>query len=220
MDLDKYKCSPDDDSYKKCLKTKMGCTETPVTFIPVKNKNNFDISYYKGPLPIAIISMDGLYVYGYTHDPMVTGIMQLEPHKSNPIEHYLWSNMQTSRKMSYSDTMYKLNHRCVQLGCPPNELNTTVKFFEESRYILWLCIVSTKCIPMEQLINMEIEYMKRITGADPTILQRCKEEYHLPDATQECLSKWIEKMYKTNTLQGDTNGIFDNVGSQVKDMLN
>lgn len=219
MDLSKYKCLPTKDSYRRCLQHQMGCKEYINIFKRVKNKYDFDITSYHGALPVAIISLDKKYVYGYTSDITVTSILQLEPHKSNPPMQYMWSNIKPACTMSYKEIMFKLNHRCVQLGNPPPELSTGIKFFEESRYIMFLCVLETQCITMEHLIELETRYMKAITSTNNSILSKCKELYKLDNATQEDLARWIHKIYTTSKKQYSTNGLFMNVGKQVKEML-
>ena len=219
IDLSKYRCITTKDSYRRCLQHQMGCKEYINIFKRVENKYNFDISSYHGSLPIAIISRDKKYVYGYTSDITVTSILQLEPHKSNPPMQYLWSNVKPSCEMSYKEIMFKLNHRCVQLGNPPPELCTDIKFFEESRYIMFLCVLETKCITIERLIELETRYMQSITGNNKGILSKCKELYKLDNATQEDLAEWIHKIYTSSKSEWSTNGLFANVGKQVKEML-
>lgn len=219
MDLTKYKCMRTRDSYRTCLETHMGCKEYINNFKRVQNKYNFDLSNYSGPLPLCIISSDKQYVYGYTKDTLACSIYDLEPHKSSPPEQYLWCGIKPSCRMSYLDIIYRLNHRCVQLVSPPPELNTTVQFFEESRYIMWLCVLETKCIPMEKLVDMEVEYMKQITTGTPSILKKCKELYNLRCASEEYMEKWIRKIYMEGKTDGSSNGLFDGVASEVKEML-
>lgn len=219
MDISKYKCIATKDSYRRCLQHQMKCKEYINIFKRVKDKYNFDISKYHGSLPVAIISFDKKYVYGYTSDVSATSILELEPHKSSPPMQYLWSNVKPSCEMSYKDIMFKLNHRCVQLGNPPPELCTDIKFFEESRYIMFLCVLETECIPMDRLIELEVRYMKAITNLNMNILSKCKELYKLDNATQEDLAKWIHQTYTTSKNQWSTNGLFASVGKQVKEML-
>ena len=219
MDLSRYKCLASKDSYRQCLTTQMNCTDHITIFKRVEDRYNFDISNYSGPLPVGIISADKKYVYGYTNDVHVNSIYQLEPHKSKPPEQYLWSDIKPLCRMPYSEIMYKLNHRCVQLISPPPELNTDIKFFEESRYITWLCILETGCIPMEKLVDMEINYMLAITNENKKILERCKRLYALDSATQEDLIKWIKDMYAEMKAPYSTNGLFKKVGMEVKEML-
>ena len=219
MDLSKYRCLATKDSYRKCLASQMNCTDHINIFIPVEDKFDFDISMYKGPLPVAIISKDKRYVYGYTKNTQVNSIYSLEPHASKPPPQYLWSLVKPQRTFKYGQVMHLLNHRCVQLASPPPELNTTVQLFEDSRYIVWLCVTETKCIPLERLIELEINYMIAITKENRGILETCKRMYKLENATQDDLIQWIKNLYNKSKIQGNTNGLFSNVGKQVGQML-
>lgn len=219
MDLSDYFCPHGDDSYRKCLKQKMGCKHHIEEFVPVRDKNNFNLSTYNGPLPVGVTSWDGMYLYGYAEDTQPTNINQLEPHKSRPRQTYLWCNDIPEMNIPYKEVMWKLNHRCVQLAAPSSSLNTTVAFFEESRHILWSCVLETNCIPIERLIELEINYMKLLTEENHKIIEKCKQMYNLKEATQDCLSDWISSIYQTGKAETGANGLFNRVGSQVKEML-
>ncbi len=197
----------------------MGCKHRIEEFVPVRDKNNFDLSTYKCPLPVGIISWDGIYVYGYSEDTQPSNINQLEPHKSRPRQTYLWCNDVPEMNIAYKEIMWKLNHRCVQLAAPSSSLNTTVAFFEESRHIMWSCVLETECIPMERLIELEVNYMKLLTDDNHKIIQKCKQMYKLKEATQECLAEWIASIYRLGKAESGTEGLFAKVGSQVKEML-
>tara|TARA_A100001015_G_C14968845_1_gene704234 strand:- start:1050 stop:1718 length:669 start_codon:yes stop_codon:yes gene_type:complete len=221
MDLSKYVTDSNIESYKECLKQRMGCKHEINVFLPVKNRYSFDISRYKGPLPVAVVSNTSgrSYVYGYTDDTAVNTIHQLEPHKSKKAEMYLWSNECPSFDERYGEIMWMLNHRCVQLSNPPAGLGYSVSLFEKSRHILWLCVLETKCVSMDRLIDLEKSLMKSITKDNHQILKKCHQLYKLKDSTPETVAEWIEKIYKTNTQFEDTGGLFEKVGTQVKEML-
>ena len=219
INLEQYKCLPTKNSYRQCLLTKMDCTDHINIFRPVKNRFNFNISNYTGPLPVGIISSDRNTLYGYTNDVSVTSIYKLKPHVSRPPEQYLWSKNIVEQNFTYKDIMYMLNHRCVQLQNPPSVLHNDVNFFEQSRYITWLCIYETKCIEMEKLIELEIRYMKCLVNRNKKIMEICKDLYNLEEATQEKLSEWVKNLYIGMTPDTSTNGLFIKVADQVKHML-
>ena len=84
---------------------------------------------------------------------------------------------------------------------------------------MWSCVLEPKCIPMERLIELEVNYMKLLTEDNHKIIQKCKQLYNLKEATQECLADWIASIYKGGKAESHTNGLFAKVGSQVKEML-
>ena len=84
---------------------------------------------------------------------------------------------------------------------------------------MWSCVLETECIPMERLIELEVNYMKLLTDDNHKIIQKCKQMYKLKEATQECLAEWIASIYRLGKAESGTEGLFAKVGSPVKAML-
>ena len=219
MDISNYQCKQTIEAYKYVLKNKLSLPN-PIGFVGVKNQNKFDISSYNGKFPAGVV-LNGNCVIGWTNDKTPTNIFELEPHKSNPKKGYYWSKRIPYFELSYSKIIYRLNHRCTQLLNPDKVIfdNLSTKFFEDSRHILWDCVLHTKCIPLERLIELEVRYMNSVVGDD--ILIKCQELYGLESPTTECMEKWIRWQYENMGLSDNVvyKGLFNNVERFVTEIL-
>jgi len=219
MDISNYRCHQGITEYNFVLKHKHGL-EKAAGFFPVNTQKKFDLSTYKGKFPVGVV-LNGNYVIGWCRDTTPTNVFELEPHKSNPKHGYYWSARMPRNEDTYKEIIYRLNHRCVQLSAPDKTVfdRTSIPYFEDSRHILLLCVLETKCIPMERLIALEVKYMDAVAGDD--IVTNCYRSHSLKYPTKTCLAEWITSQYKKARLTEDHDyqGLFDNVSTCVKEML-
>lgn len=219
MDLSKYRCGGSISDYKFILRKKLSLNN-PAGFVAVKNEKTFDLSGYTGQFPVGVILNDN-YVIGWSNDKTPTNIYELEPHKSNPKKGFFWDVRIPTMELSYKDTIALLNYRCVQLSAPDKTQFdiVTCKKFEDSRHILWACVLDTNCITIDRLIELEVAYMK--TAIDLPMLNKCKNMYDLQYPSKKCLEEWIVNQYKKGRFPDNTTvgGFFDNVKNCVKEML-
>lgn len=220
MDISQYRCRDTISSWKFTLKHKLNLDD-PKGFFFVKTQKKFDLSAYTGEFPVGIV-LNNNYVIGWSADKEATNIFELEPHISQPKKGYYWCDRIPKMDLPYREAIDLLNYRCVQLSAPDQSYfdKTSLKKFEDSRHVLWACVIWTKCIDLNRLIELEINYMKRCVNQD--ILNRCKDLYDLQYPNVTCLQDWISTQYKAGRFGCGTTDkcdYFDNCAKCVKEML-
>lgn len=224
MDISSYRCARSKDAYLETLRNKLHLKNSKCGLCYVKDQNSFDLSSYKGDFPVAIV-LNYNHVIGWTNTRDATNIFELEPHVSNPKNGYYWSRQMPSLTKTKREIISSLNYHCVQLSSPQKYVfdGLSAERFEQGRYILWLCVLKTKCISLERLIDLEVKFMCAV--ASPEIIEACAELYKFKRNDRDALQQWIETQYRDGFLpRNDTEAAheefnFDQYGSEVAEML-
>lgn len=214
MNLDKYRCQESQSAWRSMFKRKFSRPDI-AAFTVVGDRNKFDIKQYTGSFPVGVI-YKGIYVLGYAIDTTPVSHFQLHPWCK---ERFPWTQAFPQQAISYRDLMYALNHRCVQLVDPPSRLTPReYELFENSRHALWLCVKASKCITIDKLIDLEVNYMHNVQS--PELLNECKERFSLQEATVEHLEAHIRKMYSNLSFdEENVHEVLKTIGPAVREML-